>query len=160
MTPAEYATEIVLPTVHEYLDARGDRRRAYLACIAVYHITDYVARAEKMKVGDVSAAMKGLCKLAFETVQGVRHGSKHCGNIESKSKDKFPFTPGDESYVPLFAWDEPGATWDQDEARWDVPGLALQHAGQKMLIDECLHEVLVGFGQRFPQHFQGVDLAF
>ena len=45
MLPSEYVSEIVRPTVDEYLAATGDLRRAILACVVTYHVRDYLAEA-------------------------------------------------------------------------------------------------------------------
>jgi hypothetical protein len=46
MTPSEYVSIIVAPTVREYLTAMGDQRRGYLACVVTFHITDWLAKAK------------------------------------------------------------------------------------------------------------------
>ena len=38
MTPADFMNEIVVPTLRDLRDDRRSRRRAYLACIAVFHL--------------------------------------------------------------------------------------------------------------------------
>jgi hypothetical protein len=43
MTPADFVNDIVVPTVREFRDVRRSRRRAYLACIIVFHIKDHQA---------------------------------------------------------------------------------------------------------------------
>jgi hypothetical protein len=46
MTPRQYRGEIVLPTLHEYEETTNSRRRAYLACIVVFHLRDYLKKVE------------------------------------------------------------------------------------------------------------------
>jgi hypothetical protein len=41
MAPAEFMDEIVVPTPHEFRDEWRLQRRAYLACIAVFHLKDH-----------------------------------------------------------------------------------------------------------------------
>jgi hypothetical protein len=55
----------------------GDRRRAYLACIATYHVRDYLARAEDVKTKAIDALMRGVCANSFDIVEGICNGSKH-----------------------------------------------------------------------------------
>ena len=47
MTPAEFLDEIVVPTLRECRDERRSRRRAYLACIAVFHIKDHLKEGRR-----------------------------------------------------------------------------------------------------------------
>ena len=126
MTPAEYMTEVVLPTVDEYLLARADLRRAVLACIVVWHVRDYLKKAVGLGLGDVDTKMKTLCEFSFDVIEGIANGSKHFRN----SRGAFHFTPGDERRVPVAAFDVPGAGWDQ--GRWDVPGLRVEHQDQRV----------------------------
>jgi hypothetical protein len=37
MTPSEYFTEIVLPTVLNFKEQRISRRNAYLSCVVAFH---------------------------------------------------------------------------------------------------------------------------
>jgi hypothetical protein len=43
-------------------------------------------------------------------------------------------------------------------ARWDIPGLEVEHQGQRVFIDFCLCAVLGAVGLAFPVEFSGVDL--
>ncbi len=46
MPPCQYMGEIVLPTLREYEETTNSRRRAYLACIVVFHLRDYLKKVE------------------------------------------------------------------------------------------------------------------
>jgi hypothetical protein len=74
MTPAQFATEIVVPTVREFRENRRSRRHAYLACFAAYHLKDYLKKAG----ADAEFAMKlhggSRC---FEAVRAVCIAAKH-----------------------------------------------------------------------------------
>jgi hypothetical protein len=152
LTPAEYITEVVLPTVDEYLLARADLRRAVLACIVAWHVRDYLKKGLGLSLGEVDARIKALCRFSFDVLEGLANGSKHFRN----DKGDFHFTPGDEKPVPIFAFDTPGAGWD--EGRWDVPGLQIEHRGHRVFVDHCLCAVLGSFGRAFPAEFIGIDL--
>ena len=136
MLPSEYMSEIVLPTVDEHLKAMGDRRLAYLACIATYHVRDYLSRAGAGDTGAIVAQMRGVCANSFDVVEGICNGSKHCGN----SRDDFLFAPGAEQVIPVFAFGVPGSGWGV--SRWDVPGLLVEHKGHRMFVDHCVCAVL------------------
>jgi hypothetical protein len=76
MLPRDFALEIVVPTVREFRDDRRSRRRAYLACIATYHLKDYLEKSG----ADVESAMKAFGRATcFEVVRAVCNGTKHCG---------------------------------------------------------------------------------
>ena len=94
MTPAEFAAEIVIPTVEEFRDDRTSRRRSYLAAIAVYHLRDHLAEALAAAhfVGDskrdreavdtaakqVDAAIRQHVPFGgFDVVRAVCNGTKH-----------------------------------------------------------------------------------
>jgi hypothetical protein len=157
MTPGEYALTIVMPTVSEFIAERGDRRRAYLACIAVYHLTDYVAKAEgigERAANDVRAKLRGACENAFDVVQGICNGSKHCG---TKPDVHHPFSPGTEGTVPPSAY---GVSGGYGHGRYGgLPGLTVEHKGHQMLVDVCVIVVLETFGRLFPRHFSGVKMS-
>jgi hypothetical protein len=153
MLPSEYVSEIVIPTVDEYLAATGDLRRAILACVVTYHVRDYLAEAGICSRTEVDRRIKALCAFSFDVVEGVCNGSKHVRNTK---RGDFKFTPGDEKSIPVAAWDVPGAGWDM--GRLDIPGLAVEHQGQRVFIDFCLCAVLGTVGLAFPAEFSGVDL--
>ena len=116
MLPSQYVSEIVLPTVDEYLAATGDLRRAILACGVTYHVRDYVAEEGICSRTEVDRRIKALCTFSFDVVEGVCLGSKHVRNTQ---RGDFKFTPGDEKSIPVFAFDVAGSGWN--EARWEIP---------------------------------------
>ena len=153
MSPSVYLNQIIFPTVDEYLAATGDLRRAILACVVTYHVRDYVAEEGICSKTEVDRRIKALCTFSFDVVEGVCNGSKHVRN--TKHGD-FKFTPGDEKPIPIFAFDVAGSGWG--EARWDIPGLEVEHQGQRAFIDFCLCAVLGVIGLAFPAEVSGVDL--
>ena len=152
MPPLEYMQTVVLPTVDEYLVARGDQRRAILACIVAWHVRDYLKNSLGCPLSIVDSKMKAICEISYEVLAGIANGSKHFRN----NQGSFHFTPGDEKFVPIFAFDVPGAGWDQ--GRWDVPGLQNEHRGHEVFIDFCLCAVVGSYGQAFAGEFAGLDL--
>jgi hypothetical protein len=64
MTPAEYVTEIVIPTVRECRDNRRSRRYAYLACIVTFHIKDHLKKAGATLIEDKMRTACPGCKIA------------------------------------------------------------------------------------------------
>jgi hypothetical protein len=153
MSPSVYLNQIILPTFDEYLAATGDLRRAILACVVTYHVRDYLAAAVSCSKAEVDQRIRALCAFSFDVVEGVCNGSKHVRNTK---RGGFKFTPGDEKPIPVFAFDVPGSGWDV--GRWDIPGLEVEHQGQRLFIDFCLCAVLGAVGRAFPVEFSGVDL--
>ena len=151
MLPSEYVSEIVLPTVDEYLAATGDLRRAILACVVTYHVRDYLAAAIGCETWEVDRRIRPLTAFSFDVVQGVCNGSKHVRNRHGE----FKFTPGDEKTISVLAWDVPVS---EDMARWEIPGLEVEHKGCRTCIHVCLYAVLGTVGLAFPAEFSGVDL--
>ena len=150
MLPAAYMSSIVLPTVDEYLVAMGDQRRAYLACIATYHVRDYLARAEGIKEAKISQSMRSVCANSFDVVEGICNGSKHSGN----TYDDFLFAPGAEQVIPPTGYGVGGYSVGRYGG---APGLVVQHKGHRMLVDFGLCAVLSGYGQLYPAHFASID---
>ncbi len=104
MTPAEYVSEIVLPTVREFRNERRSRRRAYLACIVTFHVKDHLIETGEAKAEDVMRAVEP----AFAIIRDVCNGTKH---VEAKFRPTIPFRVGADR-------DRPPAIWDEME--WDV----------------------------------------
>jgi hypothetical protein len=156
MQPSFYFSDIVLPTVQEFLVARNDRRRAYLACITAFHICDYIVRAESPSLDQAAMlkllyeALRSECAPSFFVIQGICNGSKRAG-----ADRNYRFDPGSERDVPVFAFDIPGAGLDQ--GRWDVPGLEVEYNGQRLFVDWCLQAFLLSVRKLYPHHFHGVD---
>ena len=171
MTPAKFTDVIVLPTVREHLAARGDRRLAYLACIATYSLVEYVARVEagdgasktaiKKAREDVGKAVRAVCAPAYEVVQGICNGTKHAGSDHGQ----FPFTPGDEMIVDLhqtytFPIFPLGTKIVAAQIVPDHKPMVVDHAGKLWGIDHCVQEVLHAFVTTYPLHLGAVDLSF
>jgi hypothetical protein len=146
MSPQEYFSIVVAPTVAEFFAAPGDQRRGYLPCGVTYHLVDYLAKAEGVSNTDVCQAMRAECADAFDVVQGICHGVKHAG----RDTGSFRFDPGSEQFVPPFAFDTPGAGFDQ--GRWDNPGIAVDHNENRLYVDASLRAVLKTLAQLYPQH--------
>lgn len=168
MMPREYVETIVLPTLHELLGARDDRRRAYLACLVVCHFADSLGLAEaacapgfaalsgrkrreavETATKAVQAEAKRRCGGVFEALQGIANGVKHPGRL--------PLLPGSERRVSAFSFGIPDAGFG---ARWSVPGLALYVDGETVFLDVCAQQVLAAFMCAYPQHLGGIALAF
>ena len=94
MTPAEYVNEIVVPTVLELRDDTRSRRRAYLACIAVFHVKDHLSKAGET---GIESAMRAATGEAFDVVRGVCNGTKH---VRTDRGHVIAFTSGDDYDVP------------------------------------------------------------
>ena len=148
-----FATEVVVPTVKEALADRSNRRRVYIASIVTYSLIDHIAAAIRVEKGKVCDSLRNICIPAFEVVQGVCNGTKHAGETRG-----FPFKPGADRNVPVFAFDVPGAGLDQ--GRLDVPGLSVQRDGAELLLDTCLQIVLLNLCTIYKAQLGNIDLSF
>lgn len=168
MTPAEYAQEIVLPTVQEFLADGMSRRRGYLACVVVYHLRDHLAEAAAPLTGDpkrdrrlveaeaekVDATVRAALSPgsdAFDVVRGVANGSKHG---LTRSPHAVPFTAGnDESWLggPC------GGALSLDMGGW----VEIPHEGRRLDVNQAVRATLSAFLTAFSTQLSGcvIDLS-
>ena len=106
MDATQYADEIMDPTIAEFENDPRSTRRAFLACVATFHMIDYIAHPVD------KAQRRGAFRRespAFATVDRVAHAFKHMKTQDPKLQ-------------PPLASDQvierPPAIWN--EARWDV----------------------------------------
>lgn len=151
MTPADFMSEIVIPTLRELRDERRSRRRAYLACIAVFHLKDHLKKAGET---GVEAAMRASCGVAFDVVRGVCNATKH---VETNAKHVVTFRVGDDTDRPPAKWGE--AVWDV--SRWDdaAGGREVQDGAKGHDVYECVKAVALAFQTMYPTHLAGCDLS-
>lgn len=110
MTPQEYCDEIVLPTFREYENSTNSRRRAYLACIVVFHLADYLKKAGAV---EPAAVMRAKCLPAWQTVHAVATGAKHHDNNDAKNKNPLKFWAGTDVYRPPAVTGEMECGWSE-----------------------------------------------
>jgi len=151
MTPAQFMDEIVTPTLREFRDERRSRRRAYLACIAVFHLNDHLKKAGEKRIEN---AMRKECGIAFDVVRGVCNGTKH---LETDGSHPVAFRAGDDTERPPMIWGE--AVWDV--SRWDegVGGREVAHEGDKHDLYDCVKAVAVAYQKLYPARLNGCDLG-
>jgi hypothetical protein len=150
MTPAEYVNEMVQPTVREFRDERRSRRRAYLACIVVFHIIDYLKNAGEK---DVWRKLKQANPDIFELVRSICDGSKH---FETNAKHAVHFRAGSD-------WDRPPAF--AGIMRAGVSFLGDTKGGRSAKVRDgsmdlygCVKTLALIFQQKFPAHLSRCDL--
>ncbi len=149
MTPAEYASVIVLPTVREQLGDKLDIRKGMLSCILTFHIAEHIAHAEGYpNASRVCERIRTRCRDEFDVLQGICNGSKHA---KTKPHLSHQYRAGAAIVAPGFALDDPEAGWDKGV--WDGPALAVEHDGKRFTFDQCVIEVLRIFGELYPHHF-------
>src|SRR4051794_26335135 len=93
MMPADYFTEIVIPTVLDFNSHRRSRRHAYLAAIVVFHLKDHLHRAGEK---DVESTMRADGP-EFDVVRGICNGTKH---VTTNANHIVPFRAGADYDVP------------------------------------------------------------
>ena len=119
----------------------------------LYHVRDYLSRAEAVGTGAIANKMRSVPSLSFDVDEGICNGSKHCGN----DRDDFLFSPGADEVIPPTGWNV-GGGWGS--FRWGgAPGLVVEHDGHRLLVDFCLCAVFWSYGQLYPSHLGGVDFS-
>jgi hypothetical protein len=160
VTPAEYVEVVVLPTVRDFMAKPADRRLAYLAAIAAYHIPDYLMRASRPANRDkgdaelkrIRARLRSDLTHWYDVIEGMANGAKHCGR---DAKGGAPFKPGDEEYVPPFGFGEGFGGFGQ--GRWDGPGLRLSVGDERIFVDNALGYFLLGCARLFPDQIPSIQ---
>lgn len=168
MTPAEYVEIVVLPTVREFLARPGYRRLAYLSAIATYHVVDYLMRtnapsgndpkardARKAEIKRIEGIIAKTCPDEFAVVEGMCHGTKHCG---MDREDVFRFTPGQEVPSKTFGFAEAGDTAGFG-GTFATPRLVVHHNGRDIIVDEAVVRFLSVCQNEFGEHLSGSDLS-
>ncbi|MBM0205665.1 hypothetical protein JNW90_23620 [Micromonospora sp. STR1s_5] len=153
MSPGEYVDTVALPTLKEAMQARGDRRLVYLACIVIYHIADYLAVGRGVSAGTIRDAIKPICGRALKAVQHVTNGAKHAGGDQAQWSQ-----PGLERDLRAFGFGPGFAGFD--DGRWDHPGLSIQIEGTEVMLDTCAQVVLLALCSEYPIELGAADLSF
>jgi hypothetical protein len=153
MTPAEYLAEILLPTAIEFRDERRSRRRAYLACIAAFHMKDYLRRAGAKGVED---AVREACisNGDFDLVRDVCNGAKH---LEATRFGLLPFRAGSDYERPPFRAGELecGISMVGDV----LGGREVQTPRGRFDLFHAVRNVLLAYEKAFPSHLKGCDFG-
>jgi len=152
MTPAEYVTEIVVPTVRECRDSRLSRRHAYLACIVTFHIKDHLKKAGV--TASIENAMRSACPDDFDVVRAVCNGTKH---VETNATHPVPFTAGED-------YDRPPAVLGEMVLGVSMLGdtvgaRVLHHQDKNFDLYDSVKKILVEFKNQFPHHLGSCDLS-
>ena len=151
MTPSEYASEIIAPTVREFADSRDDRRRAIIACIVTYSLAEYLRKAGAKQAW---ARTRKICADEADIVQGVCNGSKHCG---PDRKTRYPFAPSDATKRPAAVWGD--AEWDRSLWGDEHGAVEVEPNGKTFDLYLCVKAVLETFRSQHPAHFESVDFT-
>jgi hypothetical protein len=151
MTPADYMNEIVIPTLREFRHERRSRRRAYLACIAAFHLKDHLKKAGET---GIEATMRRSCGVAFDVVRGVCNATKH---VETDGSHVIAFRAGDDTDRPPGVWGE--AVWDV--SRWDDPvgGREVSHRGDRHDVYEYVMVVVAAYRTNYSAHLDTCELS-
>lgn len=150
MTPAEYVTEIVAPTLRECKDERQSRRRAYLACITVFHVKDHLKEAGETKVQDTLE--KFGCQ-HYEAVRGFCDGAKHA---ELKRPHEVPFPSGADFWRPpaIASVMVVGLSALGDS----YGGREFQHGDERFDLYFSARSLLIDYRNCYPHHLSSCDL--
>lgn len=151
MTPADFMTEIVVPTVREFRDERRSRRRAYLACIAAFHVKDHLKKAGEKGIEE---AMRVECGSAFDAVRGICNGTKH---VQTDASHAVSFKAGED-------WDRPPARLGEmvlglSQLGDPHGGREIKHSQARLDLYQCAKAVTLAYQNLYPRHFATCDLS-
>ena len=150
MTPAEFMTEIALPTALEFRQDLHSRRRAYLTCIAVFHVKDHLSKAGAQ---GIEAAVRGRTDDMFDVVRGVCNGTKH---VQTDARHRVAFAAGDDTDQPDLGYGVGGF----GVGRFDgIGGREIEVDGRRVDLYNACAAVLRAYVALYPQHFAGCDLS-
>ena len=150
MTPAEYMTEIVVPTLREFRNERRLRRRAYLACIAVFHLKDHLKKAGEK---GIESAMRTTCGEAFDVVRGVCNGTKH---VQTDAKHLIRFRVGDDIDRPPAVLGE--MVIGLSQLGDSTGGRQITDGRTQLDLYECAKAVVLAYRRLYPVHLRSCDL--
>lgn len=166
MTPAEFAREVVVPTVEDFRADRTSRRWAYLSAIAVYHLRDHLAEALAPLTGDPKVDRRAVWDAAervdaavcaslpsakpFDVVRAVANGSKH---VLTRSARGVTFTAGSD-------WRRPPMRAGVAQAGLSMAGdftggREIPHDGTRVDLYGAVQATLCAFLAAFPAEFAG-----
>ncbi|SEG41409.1 hypothetical protein SAMN04488144_116134 [Methylobacterium sp. 190mf] len=84
MTAREFADLIAVPNVYEFME-KPSQRCGYNACLAVYHVGDYLKPIGRRRADDVHQAMEQELGAPFLALQRMADAVKHREKIQGKT---------------------------------------------------------------------------
>jgi hypothetical protein len=139
--------EIVLPTFHEYEEATYCRRRAYLACIVVFHLADYLKKAG---ANDPAGMMRRQCLKGWQIVHAVATGAKHWDNLDNPNPLKF--SAGTDDYRPPGVVGEMECGWSELGEEFGSIVIPTLNDGFGENVLDALKIVIQHYQSEFPGH--------
>ena len=151
MTPIEYVQEFVLPTLLQSKRDRRSRYWAYLSCLVIWHIKDYLESAGETSINERLHEQVGM---HFAVVRGVANGAKH---ERTKRPHEIPFESGSD-------WFRPPAVAGQLQCGLsrlgDIDGgREFEFASQRHDIYISACSVLLAFTECYPNHLADCDVT-
>src|SRR5271165_4415208 len=92
MTPEEYMRDILQPTIKDLVQNRTSKRHAFLACVATYHMIDYLCGKRR------KAVLRGEYRLqsaAFAAVDRITNGRAEAQSGRVRSPSRVAGRPAD-----------------------------------------------------------------
>lgn len=124
MDAKQYADEIVNPTIAEFENDPRSRRRAFLACVATFHLIDYIAYPARPKQGLREDFRRE--SPAFAAVDRYAHAFKHTETGHPNNPLIQPLEAGQVIERPPAIWGQ--MVWDL--SRWDDAAGSVTIAGE------------------------------
>lgn len=164
MTAREFADEIAVPTVLEF-QADPTQRRGYLACLAAYHVGDYLKPAGKKRAADVHKSMEQELGAPFLALQRMADAVKHREKMEGKrGVEVVLMQSGSDTARPATGFDvgeigidmNPGGGVPGNPIRFDDYGGRYVEDGGRFfdMLDLCVI-ALQGYAKLYPNELSG-----
>lgn len=127
MTAREFVDTITVPTLEDFM-RDPTQRRGYLACLAVYHVGDYLKPTDERWTRDVHATIESDLGRPFLALQRMADAVKHREKREGKGVGVILMMSGSDQERPPagadqatddnpFRLDDFGGRWIEDEGR-------------------------------------------
>ena len=144
MTPNDYAKDIVVPTVKEFVEEPLNVRRMYLACVTTYHLCDYLDPKEPQKIQERVAVHCGQdMQVVYEICIGAKHARPR-KRQQFKAGDEVMLDPGFPYRFPIFF----GGC------------LCVPHNGRMEPVYHCIRGALSAFKKEFSSELRDFDISF
>jgi hypothetical protein len=135
MTPSDYVTSIVDPTIAEFEAEPTSVRRAYQACAATWHFADCVKEATSLELHKIRADLEAKCG-TFNMIGDLANLSKHF-RLDPR-RNRVLITLSDIHVGPAAAFTD-GSYWSDGTAWTDSPDVVrAAKGGQPVDVLHCV----------------------
>lgn len=153
MTAREFVDRIAVPTVLEFM-GEPTQRRGYLACLAAYHVGDYLKPAGERWAHDVHADLEADLGLPFLVLQRMADAVKHREKRQGKAPGIVLIEAGSDTARPPTGFD---ISTPDNPMRFDdgFGGRWVEHQGRRYDMLDLYVIVLRAYERLFAAELAG-----